>query len=686
MYEHDEDDHHSPSSHNQVDEKKLRAQTENDFKKNEQELKNSLSVEMTKDGKAKLFGMEIPKVLAPTIKAVFDTSTAYLSGPISDFVYNKTKVLAPKLGLEGHGTALAAEMIARGLIIGARPASQFIGANKDYAVERMRLRSEMLSICEATGANYTQNEVIRGAFKKVHDDWSYNLQLILPTVVSLAPSIFISIQDHQHITAKRNAEALGAAGIEHTVDSVVAKHLKEAETLVQRNTQIKELESKAFKEFMSKHRKKAYDEIVAKRESRYLNSPKLKNQNTETRNVSDYDFQEYFREHIWNDVKKSLNANKKDPAHPNAPVQNGDNKNFLLAMVGTSSALGESYADYMREEHQKNDKKHTSYELITTLKEQMQGEQDVNDVHKQVVEIFQALETDMGRNRFAGGLLEKLQDSTKQIAEYISNRRLDPLTLIKLAGENKVVEHSKSGKRTFRNEKDIEASVAELLGNQAGKSTEISAKEFLATFANPLLAKETIKKNLESMPAGDEKDFFVSVMPTEILVAAGMKLKEVHEQRRKAHAKLYDQVTYAVINIAAQDEELLKKHNLSTEEIASIKSLNERILEGDKEETKIRVDSRDGMLNAIATDLLNQQMSGKKNTWTQLVSKAGTVSERIQELRAEMQKSPGAIDTAEAQETQEAPEEQSFASKHKPIEGGFANKALAAAPQASQAI
>ena len=588
-------DDHNPSAKSQA---QLDAEGARAFKQNEEALAETFKVQETKDGKAKILGIEIPHEIAPTVTVILSTLLPAISHKASGFVYNQTKNLTGskffaeaknknllEIAEKSPKIALAAELTTMWAVFAADPVSKFVSANKDYTAARMDLSKQLKSICEATGADYQHNEVIKGAYRDLHDSWMDDMKLIVPSLISIVPFAQYGIKMHGEIKANR------------------AKEIEFSQTLSDAVKAKPNLTPEEHRRNIAVEKARAMQELEVSERAEF--------EKTYKGDKNSRKFKDDFNKHMER-IENHLGATE--------PDEKSDKKGGFLGgggglqdmvnfgtYAGVAATLGQTLSASMRKKQDARRDNPSSFQMIQTLSEQAQGGMNESTVQAQVVEIFQRLEEEMGRNRFAGGLLEKLEDSTQPIAEAIANGRLDPLSLVKLAGEHEIIAHS-GGKRSFHNKDDVQAAVSKLLGNKVDMTADVSAEEFIATFANPLLAKDTIKKNLSSMH-GAEKDFFIAVMPTEILLQAGMKKKDIQEHRRAGHERLYNQVAAGVVHIASLDEEKLKNFGVSAESIAAIRSLNDQIMSGDMEQLKIAVDARDLAVAAVAQVGLAEQVN-----------------------------------------------------------------------------
>lgn len=585
------------------------------LEQNQQDLLSAVQLRADDDGKVRVLGMEVSPAIARSINLVTSTALIPVAESASGFMYNQTKRIAekiPKLSGKAPKVALAAELTTIWGLFAARPISKFVGANSDYTTKRFKLSKDIKSICEASGADYTKNEVVRAAYHDLHENWMDDLKTVIPSLLAVVPhTLYATKLTGDAVTARnremKNAEALAKLDKEQPGLSADELRLQHARARANERSQLRATERKDF-------------------ERRYAHEGWSKPQMNER-------FEEHMRymeAHLGEDHLPAQDGKKPKGFLKRFMDNSNDSLSFTM-FAGVAQALGDELASSMQKKQRDRKDKSSSLEMIQRLEEQMQGGMGAREVQARVVEIFQRLEEEMGRTRFAGGLAEKLEESVKPIAENIANGRLSALALVKLAGEHQVIQHGEGGKRTFRSQAEVEAAIEASLGNTIKMNADVSAEEFIASFANPLLAKETIKNNLQTMQ-GAEKDFFISVMPVEILQQAGMKKKDIQEHRRAAHERFYNEVAAGIIHIASLDEEALRSYGVSAEHIANIRALNEQIMAGDMESLKIAVDSRDSAVSTVAQVGLAEQLENSgdgKGYWVQRTRESGNLAKVI---------------------------------------------------------
>jgi hypothetical protein len=606
---------------------------EQTYEQNQKNLAKSLQLSADDDGKYSFFGIEIPRAIAPAI----NMAVAYAVGPISTSVanvaYHQTKSLASGYGHSpdaAHSAALTAELLARWGVILAVPISKFASANTKFGQDRYVLHRELKSVCEATGANYSHNHVVNAAFKEAHNRYTEQLTQILPSLMSLVPQAVYGLQMQRESKLLRDAEHSGTVA-SAAIDDIVKKHMTNLTSSVDKALEEQKLYEEKFKSFKTTHGR----EVEKMLQSRATNDKHKK----AIKGNSEQELRDFFDKNVWKEARDAIRDEQKaakSAANKASKPDGNEDKliNNMLYYAPIASVLGDGMAATIKESQKKYGKKATSYDLINKLKEQMQGKQSEHFVHEKVVEIFQQLEEDMGNTKFAGGLLEKLRDETKTIAEYIASGKLDALALVKIAGEDVLIKHGKA--KTFQSQESVQKILDDMCCTQIIRDGEASEQEFAGRFSVDLATvKDALKKSLTGMADGPEKDFIMTIMPAEILEKSGITRDEIRTHRKHAHANLQSLVGASIIHIAALEEDLLKLHGMSAREIQSIKKISDQIMNGDMETLTKLVDSKDDLLTAVAAESLNEQIAGNAAVWTERVKEAASLDERLTQIKAE---------------------------------------------------
>src|SRR5690606_26398618 len=116
-----------------------------------------------------------------------------------------------------------------------------------------------------------------------------------------------------------------------------------------------------------------------------------------------------------------------------------------------------------------------------------------------------------------------------RIATAIEEEGLDPLALVNLVGDGKVVMHH-NGERRFATLEQVNELIHEQL-KVLHTAEVITSEEFFTNFANPRFVQETLKKNLAAMPL-EQQAMVVAMFPAEVVEKMGYK-KEVVAKLQK---------------------------------------------------------------------------------------------------------------------------------------------------------
>ncbi|MDX2073487.1 MAG: hypothetical protein SFX19_03870 [Alphaproteobacteria bacterium] len=674
--------HNAPPGMTLDQAKKLGEQT---YEKNQKELAKGLQLTADEDGKYNVFGVEVPKTLAPAINVAIDTLITPFSGMVADVVYQHTRKIAANnfkaTAESAHGTALTAELIARWGIILANPIGKFVSANANYGQEIFKLHGELKSVCEATSADYQHNKVVSGALHEASERYTERLTLILPSLMALIPQVVWGMQMQHNTAAKRAAEFGGGNAVSSAVDDVVKKRLESVTSKINLQLEQEKLHEEQYKVFKKTRAKDVYK--LLDQQNANPNAPEGYggyNKDYQTSDQRERKLREWFDRNVWQEAlnhikeeEKALRTKTAKGSDGHSPDKPTDNMllNQLFFAAPALSAAGQGIQSSMAEAQKKQRGQASSYKLILGLKEHMQGKQSVEWVQEQVIEIFQKVEEEIGggNTRFSGGLLERLKDSIRPVAEHIASGKLDPLSLVKLAGEDMIIEH-KHKTKTFRSEASIQKTLDDMCCTQLIAGSETSEKEFLGRFAaDHAHVKEAIKKTLADMPAGPEKGFMASILPAEVLKEAGISKEEIRDLRKSAREHLHDQVAAAILHIAAMDEEMLKEHGVSTKEIEQIKKLNDSILQGNREALEQLVDSKNEIITVVAAEGLNEQLAGNAMVWTERVGEAKKLESIIEAAKQKKEERTAPRDEHGSQHADEHGQEMPPEEHEKPMLG-----------------
>lgn len=236
-----------------------------------------------------------------------------------------------------------------------------------------------------------------------------------------------------------------------------------------------------------------------------------------------------------------------------------------------------------------------------------------------VVQIFQQHEKDChGKNaKVPARLHDRLQEAAKKIADTLANGEVDGMALVKLVGERKVV---RSGAKTIASD--------DALGHELEKAKAhmrhvdwVDEREY---FADASFSKEQLKSAWKAM-AEDEKDFFVSLIPSQVMESVGVKAPEIKD-RRDRREQIFKADLSAMLQGAVQmGDEKLGQLSLQKDEIALLKDAADKSTSGDESalDAVLPGAGHDKTINAPLTELMVHHLNygGKL---TDLVQRAPT--------------------------------------------------------------
>ena len=540
----------------------------------------SFSSVKEENGKYSWMGFEVPTEVAGTLQYIASVLPNYVNNFLRDGVYENSEHFFNKfnksVGIQtgpnaGRKFGLGAAAFVGGALIAAQPASEIIHSVHQRRKDRLKIKQAISAVIE-TNSGYKDNEVIKTAMERVNKTMVSGFKHAASELPTVILNGYYARESHKNLVQKveRNAKFHQASNGENGALGALEDGVKEY-----RDNQ------KAYEEIKRKHSdldKHAHKDIY----DAYLESEK-------ERKLNDYE---------------QRNSNK---------PENSDETNKLLAIsvAGGANAFLKSLVAKGREADNKNP---SAYELITDLQEKINNG-DVSkgsDITAQIVEIFQQNEIDRGRPAVGPALMEKFNPLAERIAEVISNREIDAISLVNFVGDGKVV-----NKRHFMSVEQLDT----LIDSQR-KIFSLHEKtpldEFLADFQNPKMVMQVIKENLKTME-GDSKAVFTSMFPDEVLIAAGVKKKEIPSLRTRGHDYMTDFIKSSTIELAKKTPEELKAKGLSEKQVEAINNLNELIVAGNEKAVKSTIASTDNnVISAVRTAGLNNP---DKMYWTKVITK-----------------------------------------------------------------
>lgn len=139
-------------------------------------------------------------------------------------------------------------------------------------------------------------------------------------------------------------------------------------------------------------------------------------------------------------------------------------------------------------------------------------------------------------------LKEDLAAVVKPLANAIREGKMDPIALISLVGEGKII---KGHGRAVANPAEVEALI-EKQAAQPVKQAHVDPKEY---YKGTPYTKDELKEALGALE-GEEKDFFVALLPDEVLADLGMSKDAIKQHRDAATGHYHRSLADAIMGIA----------------------------------------------------------------------------------------------------------------------------------------
>lgn len=543
----------------------------------------------------KLFGfIPVAPELERTVNLVIGPLTAGIAGNIGNFAERMTqkalktdtfkdvvkdKVFAGK----------AAKTGAIGLVMLARPLAEGYAFVRDRAAGFIEVSRETSRIADDVGAT-KDNKVMALAYRKYNESWGSDIKRLIPGWLLTASMVPHAMKEYDKIWPESALWKSEAAAVE------------------------KKLTQKQVMEKWQEERRN------------------LNYQDPEDIKLA----REHFFEQHGHSVNKSTGSNQ---SHGNQSFNIEDVFTGKISMGMGLPALAGFFAPDVEKWARRDDKKKVqpnSLELIEALHERVKNG-SAGNMHKAVMDIFEQFEKDMGHKPFESPMLA---ERTEVISKAIASGRMSARGLIRLVGEDMVVEHH-GNSREIKSAEDITKAVEMVAVTTLSKSSEMSKDKFMGRFERQAIVEQTIKQNLIDFKEGPERDLFISVIPIEVLEGAGLSKNDIREARVRAQQNVYDNVAAGVLHLASLDEETLQKGGMTFKEIQYLQGISKRVMDGDVKMLHELVDNKkEGLANLVAAGLLAEQTDKDKPnaaTWTERVKQGGDLKNTLEKIKAEKQ-------------------------------------------------
>lgn len=218
----------------------------------------------------------------------------------------------------------------------------------------------------------------------------------------------------------------------------------------------------------------------------------------------------------------------------------------------------------------------TAYDMIMTLTSQLDNDPTMEayalpdgmkledgrtnlPLNKYIAEIFRRHEADIREGgTIAKRLDEKLHDATEVIADALKDGDIDGLALISLVGERHVI---KQGAKVIIDKEHVRDEVRRQMV-KSRKHNTVDAAEY---YQERSFTKHDLEAALKSLD-GEERMWFASLFPDNVLEEAGIKQQEIKQIRSAATEDVGRHVLQYAQALKVQGEDFLKQHEATSEE------------------------------------------------------------------------------------------------------------------------
>jgi len=548
-----------------------------------------------KDGKF-LGIIPIPEELERTFGLIIGPITTSIAGGAGNFAGKvaesllKTSFFDSRVKDKGYAIN-AAKTAGVGLLLGSRVLMEGYAFTRDRSLGYLDIVRETKQIGDEVGAS-ADNKMMKLSFKKYNESWGRDIKKLIPGVVQLVSMMPYAAQEYNKIWDHPLWQA--------SHEAPVVKRSK-TEVMDDWNKNHAPNYTKA-KGFDAEERKEYRAEFMAKHGFATLNSQNNAHAQNAPFNIED------------------LLTGK---------------TGWKVALPALAGFAGPDFERWASKDDKKKSEKLNSFEMVEELRDRVK-KGSIAKVHEAVISIFEQFELDMGHKEFSS---PQLAERTQVIAKAIISGKMSALGLLRLVGEDMVVIHSGST-RELKSEEDIAKAVNMVSAATLSKSSEMSQDKFLGRYEGSsvpaAIVQDTIRKNLLEFKEGPERDFFVSLMPLEILEHTGLGKKDIRESRGRAQTHVYEHVAAAVLHLASLEEKYLTENGMTFKEVQYLKGLSKRILTGDMDTLRELVDNKkEGLTTLVAAGLLAEQsdrLKGGKETWSERVKEGANLKGTIDKI------------------------------------------------------
>lgn len=209
----------------------------------------------------------------------------------------------------------------------------------------------------------------------------------------------------------------------------------------------------------------------------------------------------------------------------------------------------------------------------------IQHQKDMADISPHHSELREALKDDLAA-------------AAKPVAEAIRKGRIDALSLVHLVGEQKII---KNKGRAVADADEVLGAIEKLSGVE--RAPRMAPKDF---YAKVSFTKDEFKNALAQLE-GEEKHRLMSLASNEVLKDLGFSDHEIKQVREETKARYDEVLSNAVLGIAANDDEMLKKDGMPQSQRKQLRKMETAITH---EGTDAVVTSKKGGAHALDAERL----------------------------------------------------------------------------------
>jgi hypothetical protein len=304
------------------------------------------------------------------------------------------------------------------------------------------------------------------------------------------------------------------------------------------------------------------------------------------------------------------------------------------------------------------------------------------EIRKYIKDIFNHHQRDMGQPEIGKRNLERLEYACDEIARAIQDGRMHPKALVNLIGERRIIKPIDKGNPDhieLASRSDIDKAISEQLRRMPAKFT-IDPDEY---FAQSPLTEDDVKSLLGTLK-DKERDFFITLLPTEIVRKAGLSEKEDNEARQRIHGEFSKMLRTTLLDIAASSDKELKDAGFNREDISNMREWADRARDNSKTSLVAAVSTHGQFRKGI--DFV---LAGSVDYWKGIAAKEyrpGELFKKPKHAKGQGESEPLRDDTDGAEINSEdrppSPERSHKASPHETDEGRYSRKMRADVPEA----